>query len=232
MASLRLDRFIGNTTGLSRSHVHRAIRRGEVSVDGVAASDAGLQVSPSARVEFQGRTLTAFESRYFMLNKPIGFVCSTEDPTHRTVLQLLDVLNPAKLHIAGRLDVDATGLVLITDDGEWSHRVTSPRHQIAKIYRVTLNEPLSDIAIAALQTGIQLKGEPRPCQPAAIERVENNQARVTITEGKYHQVKRMFAAVGNSVTTLHREQIGELMLDPVLASGAYRSLTSEEISYF
>src|SRR5438876_750749 len=103
MSSSRLDRFIGNTTGLSRSQVHRAIRRGEVSVDGVVANDAGLKVAPTARVELQGQALIAFQSRYFMLNKPVGFVCSTEDPDHRTVLQLLDVLNPAKLHIAGRL---------------------------------------------------------------------------------------------------------------------------------
>ena len=138
----------------------------------------------------------------------------------------------ASLHIAGRLDIDATGLVLLTDDGDWSHRVTSPRHKVPKTYRVTLETPLDDEAAATLRAGVALRNEPRRCAPAALERLAGNIWRVTITEGKYHQVKRMFAAVGNRVLALHRERIGALMLDPDLAPGAYRPLAADEIAAF
>jgi 16S rRNA pseudouridine516 synthase len=132
----------------------------------------------------------------------------------------------------GRLDIDATGLVLITDDGDWSHRVTSPRHKVPKSYRVTLENPLSEEAAASLRAGVALRNEPRRCAPAELERLADNVWRVTITEGKYHQVKRMFAAVGNRVLALHRERIGNVALDPELAPGEHRPLTADEIAAF
>jgi 16S rRNA pseudouridine516 synthase len=148
------------------------------------------------------------------------------------VLELLNVPNPARLHIAGRLDMDATGLVLLADDGEWSHRVMSPRHNFPKTYRVTLAEPLSEENAAVLRQGAQLRNEPCRCQPAQIERISDTEVRITVTEGKYHQVKRMFAAVGNNVAALHRERIGAVVLDPVLAPGESRPLTETEITSF
>jgi 16S rRNA pseudouridine516 synthase len=167
-----------------------------------------------------------------MLHKPAGCVCATEDREHRTVLDLLDAQNPTGLHVAGRLDIDATGLVLITDDGEWSHRVTSPRHKFPKTYRVTLETPLSEEAATTLRAGVALRNEPRRCAPAALERLADSAWRLTITEGKYHQVKRMLAAVGNRVLALHRERIGKVALDPDLSPGEYRPLTDEEIAAF
>ena len=166
-----------------------------------------------------------------MLNKPAGVVCATRDRAHRTVLDLLDEPNKTGLHVAGRLDIDATGLVLITDDGEWSHHITSPRHKQPKTYRVELAEPLTDVARLALEAGVQLNGEPRPCAPAGVEVVAERVLRLTLTEGKYHQVKRMLAAVGNHVTALHRERIGSIVLDPALPEGGYRQLLPEEVRF-
>lgn len=198
-------------------------------VGGALVADPGWQVEADARVEYAGVPVPAPRRRYFMLHKPAGVVCATEDREHRTVLDLLDLPNKAGLHPAGRLDIDATGLVLITDDGEWSHRITAPRHKVAKCYRVTLVEPLTETAAARLAAGVQLRGEPRPCAPAVVERLGERELRLIISEGRYHQVKRMFAALGNHVARLHRERIGSLLLDPELAEGSMRPLTNEEV---
>jgi 16S rRNA pseudouridine516 synthase len=165
-----------------------------------------------------------------MLHKPADYVCSTDDPLHPTVLALLDMADRRDLHTAGRLDLDATGLVLVTDDGAWSHRVTSPRHPRPKVYRVELAEPLTEAAAEQLRTGVHLHGERRPTRPAQVEALSERQVQLTIEEGRYHQVKRMFAAVGNRVLTLHRERIGCVALDPGLAPGEWRPLTAEEVA--
>ena len=164
-----------------------------------------------------------------MLHKPQGVVCATIDEQHKTVLELLNPDEHAGLHVAGRLDIDATGLVLLTDDGEWSHRITSPRHDCGKTYRVTLAEPLDASLVARFAEGIQLRNEKKFTRPAILEIIAPREARLTISEGKYHQVKRMFAALENRVTTLHRERIGVLDLDPALQPGEWRPLTREEI---
>lgn len=250
---MRLDRFLSHAGGLTRSRAQRAIRAGEVRVAGAVVTDPGAHIDAHSAVEFAGRLIEERKPRYLMLNKPAGYVCATQDPDHRTVLDLLDAGTPhglhaggcpapasmqssrgtrASLHIAGRLDRDATGLVLITDDGDWSHRVTSPRYKVPKTYRVTLAAPLDDEAAAMLRAGVRLRNEARCCAPAALEQLADSTWRVTITEGKYHQLKRMFAAVGNHVVALHRERIGALVLDPDLAPGAYRPLTAEEIATF
>jgi 16S rRNA pseudouridine516 synthase len=228
----RLDKYVAEVTGLSRSQARRAIDDGEVLVDGAVVDDPSTHVAATSHVSLSGQTLAAATTRYIMLNKPLGYVCATRDGMHRTVLDLLDVMNKEGLHIAGRLDVDTTGLVLITDDGNWSHRVTSPKREVEKAYRATLTEPLTDQGQRTLESGMQLEGEERPCQPARIERLAEREVRIVVTEGKYHQVKRMLAAVGNHVEALHRERIGNLVLDPTLAPGASRSLTADEIAGF
>ncbi len=225
----RLDQWLGQARGLSRAQAQRAIRRGEVQLDGEPVTDPGRHVGAGARIEFAGEMLTAPQPRYFMVYKPVGVVCATEDRAHRTVLDLIDVHNKAGLHPAGRLDIDATGLVLVTDDGEWSHRITAPRHKVAKRYRITLAESLTEAAATALAAGVQLRGEPKRCAPAVLEKLGERDVRLTIAEGKYHQVKRMLAAVGNHVLWLHRERIGTLELDPALPEGGVRPLTHEEI---
>jgi 16S rRNA pseudouridine516 synthase len=228
--SWRLDRLLNQVAGLGRAAAQRAIRAGEVRVDGKPATDPARRVPGGARIEYRGQVVAMPAPRYFMLHKPAGVVCATRDREHRTVLDLLEVPNKAGLHVAGRLDIGATGLVLISDDGEWSHRLTSPRHKVSKTYRVTLASRLDDAAVAALRGGIRLRNEPKCCAPAAVEPLPGNEARLTVTEGKYHQVKRMLAAVGNHVKALHRERIGGIALDPALAVGRYRPLTREEIA--
>jgi 16S rRNA pseudouridine516 synthase len=229
---VRLDRFFSHTTGLSRSQAQRAIRAGDVRVNGIVAKDAASAVAAGDAVTWRDAPVAAPAPCYFMLHKPPGVVCATRDPEHRTVLDLLDVANKKNLQVVGRLDIDATGLVLLTDDGAWLHRVTAPKRQVEKVYRVTLAEPLTPQAAADLQNGIQLKNEKERCAPAALEPLTETEARLTITEGKYHQVKRMFAAVGNHVLTLHRERIGTVVLDPNLAVGTARPLTTEEVTSF
>jgi 16S rRNA pseudouridine516 synthase len=224
----RLDQRLAQATGLSRSRARQLIRAGEVWVDDRRVSDPAEHVTDAASVRLGEQLLTAVTHRYLMLHKPAGVVCASRDRAHRTVLELLALVNDRDLHVAGRLDIDATGLVLITDDGDWSHRVTTPRRKLAKSYRLWLDEPITTAAIAALQQGVQLKGEGRRCAPARVELVGDAEILLTITEGRYHQVKRMLAAVGNHVRRLHREHIGALVLDPQLAPGEFRALTEAE----
>lgn len=228
-SDMRLDRYVSQAAGLSRAAVRTLLRRGAVTVDGAVVKAAGLHVLAASRVELDGRPLVLPVLRYFMLHKPVGVVCSTRDPGHPTVLGLLDLPRRELLHPVGRLDADATGLVLLSDDGAWSHGITSPRRHRNKVYRVTLAEPLAPSAVERFAAGLLLKGEEKPTLPAQLELLSPTEARVTLQEGRYHQVKRMFAALGNRVAALHREAIGPVRLDPALAPGAYRALRADEV---
>ncbi len=228
----RLDKMLCHATGLTRSQAQKIIRRREVKVDGVEVRDPSMAVDDDNEVVWQGRAIRLSGPRYFMLNKPTGVVCATLDAQHTTVIDLLDEANPKGLHAAGRLDIDTTGLVLISDDGEWTHRITSPRHRCNKSYRVTLAEPLGEDVAGKFAAGIALRNEEKKTQPATLEVLTPTEVRLTISEGKYHQVKRMFAAVGNHVVALHREAIGALQLDDELAPGEYRALSEEERGLF
>lgn len=227
---MRLDKFIAHTTDLSRALVKVALRNKRITVNGEHVKDASLNISPADSVQLDGTTLTPIGPRYFMLNKPVGYVSATVDSDHPTVLDLLDEPNKQALHIAGRLDIDTTGLVLITDDGQWNHRVTSPRHECQKSYCVMLASDLVSDAEERLMAGLLLNSEKQLTRPAALERISSNQVRLTISEGKYHQVKRMFAALDNRVIELHRERIGDITLDESLQLGEYRPLTEAEIN--
>jgi 16S rRNA pseudouridine516 synthase len=227
---VRLDRFLSHAAALTRSEAHRAVRAGRVAVDGVVVRDAALRLAPGVAVTFDGVTVVERGPRYLMLNKPAGCVCATRDGIHPTVLGLLPEGERERLHVVGRLDLDVTGLVLLTDDGEWSHRVTAPRRKCPKTYLAELAAPLAESAAAALRAGLRLHGEERDTRPAVVEIVGDRRVRITVTEGRYHQVKRMFAAVGNSVLSLHREQVGPALLDPALPPGAWRALTAGEVA--
>lgn len=227
--TLRLDRYLATVTDYSRNEVKRLIKRGEVVVDGEVASNPASQVAPDADVTLAGEVLREARPRYFMLNKPQGYVCAARDRRHMTVLELVDEDNPERLHAAGRLDIDTTGLVLLTDDGQWSHAITSPQRQCWKRYYVETAEPVSDKSIEHLQRGVFLHDEKARTLPARIERIAEDRLRVWIQEGRYHQVKRMFAAEGNAVEVLHREAIGGIELDSDLEEGEYRPLTDWEI---
>lgn len=232
MSTLRLDRLLSTATSLTRSQAQKEIRAGAVRVDGALVTDPAAHVAASAHIEYDGAPVALAGPQYLMLHKPLDYVCATHDRLHRTVLELIEVPESVKLLIVGRLDIDATGLVLLTDDGAWLHRITSPRYKVPKIYRVTLAEPLNSQAIATIRDGVQLKDEPRRCEPVVLEQLSDAEWRATITEGKYHQVKRMFAAVGNNVVALHREAIGAVALDAALAPGESRPLTPREIASF
>lgn len=228
---MRLDKFLSQQLGVSRALVLRELRNKRVTVDGEIVKTGSMKISPEQRVEFDGNVLDLITGpRYFMLNKPQGYVCSTDDPDHPTVLYFLEEPVAYKLHAAGRLDIDTTGLVLMTDDGQWSHRITSPRHHCEKTYLVTLENPLADDTAAQFEAGVQLHNEDSLTKPAKLEKIEENLVRLTISEGRYHQVKRMFAAVGNRVVALHRERIGEIVMDEHLEPGQYRPLTEQEIA--
>ena len=220
---MRLDKFIAQQLGVSRAIAGRQIRGNHVTIDGEVVRDTAFKLQPEHEVAFEGNSLTQQNGpRYFMLNKPQGYVCSTEDPDHPTVLYFLDEPVAYKLHAAGRLDIDTTGLVLMTDDGQWSHRVTSPRHHCEKTYLVQLENPVSDDTAAQFTKGVQLHNEKDLTKPAVLEVITPTEVR--------HQVKRMFAAVGNRVVGLHRERIGAIALDPDMEPGEYRPLTEEEIA--
>lgn len=226
---MRLDKFLSQNTELTRSQARQAIRRGRVTVSGHRVRDPGAAIAPEADVLWNGRPVAALGPRYYMLHKPVGYVSVTEHDRHPTVLDLLDIEPRRGLHAAGRLDLSASGLVLITDDGDWSHRLTSPRHHCPKTYRVGLAEPVTQAMVEALRVGVVLRGETEQTRPADLEVITPTEVRLTLTEGRYHQVKRMFAAMGNRVTALHRERIGAIALDAELAPGQWRCLTPEEI---
>ncbi|WP_429053879.1 16S rRNA pseudouridine(516) synthase RsuA [Aeromonas veronii] len=230
---MRLDKFLCDCSDLTRSLAGKLIRQGEVMVDGIVVKQPAFHINEQSRIEFDGVLLTLEQrNRYFMLHKPEGYVCSNEDPDHPTVFFLMDEPAMGKLHVVGRLDLDTTGLVLVTDDGQWSHRITSPRHECAKTYHVWLADPVSPDAIALFAEGVYLRNETDKTRPAQLEILDECEARLTIHEGKYHQVKRMFASIGNKVVGLHRERVGGLTLDEDLAPGEYRELTAEEIALF
>lgn len=228
---MRLDKFLSQQLGISRALVARELRAKRVTVDGEVVKSGAIKLTPEQEVAFDGNPLQQQNGpRYFMLNKPQGYVCSTDDPDHPTVLYFLDEPVAHKLHAAGRLDIDTTGLVLMTDDGQWSHRITSPRHHCEKTYLVDLESPVAQDTAERFAKGVQLHNEKDLTQPAQLEVITPTQVRLTISEGRYHQVKRMFAAVGNHVVGLHRERIGAITLDDDLAPGEYRALTEEEIA--
>jgi 16S rRNA pseudouridine516 synthase len=229
---MRLERFLSESLGLTRSQSGKVIRSGEVLVNGAVNKVAATQIGEQDVVSYDGQDLKSTGPRYFMLHKPEGYVCSNDDPDHPNVFFLFEEPALGKLHCAGRLDLDTTGLMLVTDDGQWSHRITSPRHECAKTYRAWLADPVDQAAIQWFAEGVQLRGERALTLPAQLVLVTPTEALLTIHEGKYHQVKRMFAAIGNKVVRLHREQVGALVLDPELAPGEYRELTAAEVAAF
>ncbi|MGY3686887.1 16S rRNA pseudouridine(516) synthase RsuA [Vibrio coralliilyticus] len=228
---MRLDKYLCDALGATRKEATKIIKSGDVTVNDIVQKSGAVKVTDDCIVAWQGREIQKPGPRYIMLFKPDGFVCSHEDGFNQTAFMLLDEVKMEDLHFAGRLDVDTTGLVLITDDGQWSHRITSPKHKCEKTYRVWLVDPIEADYVAQFEQGIELRNEKAATLPAKLEIVDEEEKEVllTITEGKYHQVKRMFAALGNKVEHLHRERIGNIVLDDELEPGEYRYLTQEEI---
>ncbi|WP_445428316.1 16S rRNA pseudouridine(516) synthase RsuA [Alishewanella sp. HL-SH05] len=227
---MRLDKFICDCTGLTRSQAGKNIRQGLVTVNGEVVKQAARQVLAADSVTLDDQPLQLIGLRYFMLHKPAGYICANDDPEHPTVFSLLDEPLVERLHSVGRLDLDTTGLLLLTDDGQWSHRLTAPKHHVPKTYRVWTADPIPTEAIAQFAEGIMLRNEKDATKPAELVIVDECEALLTIHEGRYHQVKRMFAALGNKVEQLHREQIGGLKLPIDLVVGEYKELDEKELS--
>lgn len=227
---MRLDKYLCKSTDLSKPEATGRIHNGEVSVNGEVVLNESIQVHESNTILLNGDVLTLRAFRYILMHKPAGTICSNIDEVYPSLFNHLEVDKASELHIAGRLDADTTGLVLITDDGRWSFNITLPTKSCKKVYRVTLSRDIKDDVADKFKVGVQLQGEKNPTRPAELEVISPKEVLLTITEGKFHQVKRMFAAVGNRVVGLHREQIGDVSLD--VEEGLWRYLTEDEVSSF
>lgn len=231
---MRLDKYISNQTSLSRSEAVKALRSGRVSVDGTVIREAKTQVKENIQsISLDGKEISFKKNIYLMLNKPADYISSTEDKKHKTVIELLpeeySCRNPFP---CGRLDIDTTGLVLLTDDGQWAHNITSPKKKCFKTYIVHSLRALADAEIKSLEEGIFLAGDDKITMPARIKVLAECKYELQISEGRFHQVKRMFESLGNKVLKLHRQAIGEIQLDDSLTEGGFRELSDEEIHFF
>ena len=229
--SVRLDFFVSHTLGLSRKDAKILITKGQISVNDTVIKKANHTVMHQDQVKHHDDLLAWPRDKYFVLNKPAGYVCATEDGEHPVVLDLIAAHEQKDLRVVGRLDMDTTGLLLLTTDGQWLHRITSPKSDCFKQYRVWCADDITDEAIKQLEQGVQLKSEEHPTKPAKVVRVNSHEILLSISEGKYHQVKRMLAALGNKVVRLHRESIAEVALGD-LEEGQYRVLTDAEVALF
>ena len=230
--SVRLDKVLSDSGVCTRREAGRLIRRGVVLVDGTAARSGAEKINPEkVRVTCDGKPVIYVKFRYLIMNKPAGVVSATMDAEEKTVLDLLDEPLPHQnLRPAGRLDKDAEGLLVLTNDGAFVHKIISPKHEIEKTYYVETDGGLSDSDCAAFESGITLK-DGYCCLPARLEIIrseESSAAFVFVREGKYHQVKRMLASLGKPVTYLKRTAIGGLILDPDLSAGQCREMTDAE----
>lgn len=226
----RLDKIIASQGKFSRSEVRKLVKSGRVTVDGSVVKSSDIKVEASAVIAIDGKKLICKKHIYIMLNKPKGVISATEDRTQKTVLDLVPrELFRKGLFPAGRLDGDTTGFVLITDDGDFAHRILSPKNHIMKTYHATLRDELTDADIVKFKEGLTL-GDGTECMEAHVRVLEGegNVAEIKICEGKYHQVKRMFASTGNKVLELRRVKMGELELDESLAEGECREITEDE----
>lgn len=229
---MRLDKFLTEMNIDTRSKVKALISKGVVKVNGVVIKDAGYKINTETDIVTVRDSVIEYKAfEYYMLNKPAGVVSATEDNRDTTVMDLIKDKTRKDLFPVGRLDKDTEGLLLITNDGELSHRLLSPKKHVDKTYLVVTDNMLSVENAKKLETGVDI-GENKLTLPAQISILEDkeNQCLITIHEGKFHQVKRMFKAVGLNVIYLKRLGMGSLHLDESLRVGEYRKLTEEEIN--
>jgi len=233
----RLDKLLASNGFGSRKEIKRLLKDRTLEVNGIRRVDPATDVDPERdTITLDGEALRVMTSVYLMMNKPAGVISSTEDPDHRTVIDVLgEPWSSMALFPIGRLDVDTEGLLVITNDGPLTHRLTSPKTGVDKTYYARLRDPVDDPTLASyresFRAGIPFR-DGHVCLPAKIDRHgdEPDGVVVTIQEGKYHQVKKMFFVVGNEVAYLRRESMGNLSLDPSLVPGAYRELTPDELA--
>jgi len=232
---IRLDKFLVEMNKGSRSQIKEAAKKSRIQVNGQVETKTERKVDPAAeRVLFDGLPVMYQEFEYYMLNKPQGVVSATQDNLHRTVIDLLPAEKRGDLFPVGRLDIDTEGLLLITNDGDLAHRLLSPKKHVDKQYYAKVDGVLPADSIARMAEGLVLTDvEGTKVKPAKLEilkkETDNNEILLTIQEGKFHQVKRMFEALGCHVTYLKRLSMGALQLDQALAVGEFRKLTEEEV---
>ncbi|MBR0409219.1 MAG: rRNA pseudouridine synthase [Clostridia bacterium] len=226
---MRLDKLLTHLGVASRSGVRDVLKAGRVRVNGGPVKDAAFQVDAQAAITLDGETLDTRLTRHLMLHKPAGVLTAKEDARQETVMDLLPpVFSSLGCMPVGRLDKDTTGLLILTTDGELAHRLLAPERHVDKVYIARVDGCLEQKDADAFAAGIPLKDF--TCLPAKLEILAPDIGRVTVREGKFHQVKRMFAAVGKPVTELHRQSFGPLALDEALSPGDYRELTEREIA--
>lgn len=225
----RLDRHLSTLLDVKRSDVRLLLAQGRVEVDGITATDIGQVITRFSDVRCDGRTTQANTARYLMLNKPAGVVCATVDDQHSTAIDLLEQPWKDQLHIVGRLDFNSTGMVLLTNDGQWSRQLSLPGSKLLKRYRVRVEKALNEDHVEAFRRGLYFKYEDIITRPAQLTILGEFEAEVGLLEGRYHQIKRMFGYFANNVLSIHRFAVGSLVLDTALAPGQSRELTSAEL---
>lgn len=227
---MKLDRLLAKHRGMGRKQARELIAAGVVTVDGAIVSIHDAEVDRFHHVSSNNEIVQAGQRRLFiMLHKPVGIVSATKDAEHRTVIDLIDDPDKHSLHIVGRLDRNTSGLVLLTNDGNWSKPLTHPDHKVPKVYRVETALPIPTEAVRAFAEGFYFHTENLTTRPAKLELLSETTARLTLHEGRYHQVKRMFHRIGNRVVALHRESIGPVRLPEDLEPGGWRFLEPSEI---
>ena len=232
---IRLDKFLSEMSGWTRSEVKKIVRTGSVTVDGNEVKKPETKIDEKLSiVSVDGRQIKYNKYEYYMLNKPKGFASATTDREHKTVVDIISSSEKKDLFPVGRLDIDTEGLLLITNDGELAHRLLAPKNHVEKTYYVEVSGILDDVDVDAVEKGLDI-GEEKNTIPAKMEilktDIQNNisSCYLTIHEGKFHQVKRMMKKLGKTVTYLKRVSMGSLILDSKLKKGNYRKLTEQEI---
>lgn len=232
MAQLRLDKYLADMGIGTRSQIKEAAKKGRIQVNGQTEKKTDRKITPGDdQVIMDGQVIGYVHTEYYMLNKPQGVVSATEDRKYQTVVDLIADRQRKDLFPVGRLDIDTEGLLLITNDGELAHRLLSPKKHVDKVYYAKVQGKVDESDVKAFADGVDI-GDDTPAKSADLRILksgEESEIELTITEGRFHQVKRMFHAVGKEVIYLKRLSMGSLVLDKTLTKGEYRSLTEEEI---
>ena len=226
---IRLDKYLCDMGIGTRSSVKELIRKGNIKVNDMVVKSSDYKIKDSDIVLLNDNQINYQKFYYYMLNKPAGYISATTDKKEKTVMDLLGEYNRKDLFPIGRLDKDTEGLLILSNDGELSHNLLSPKKHVSKTYLVSLEVPITDEDILNIEKGVDI-GEDKLTLPTNIEKINDTELYISITVGKYHQVKRMFSAVGNKVVYLKRVAMGKLKLDDTLAPGELRPLSEQEIN--
>ncbi|MCJ8315169.1 MAG: pseudouridine synthase [Saccharospirillaceae bacterium] len=225
-----LKKFLKAHTLYSKKHIRQLLELGKVLVAGYVVIDGNFDINEFSHIVCEDKLLQQKTAYYIMLNKPIGVVSATTDKQHKTVIDCINEDYAKQLHIAGRLDLNTSGLMILTNDGKWSRNLTQPKNQIGKVYEVQTQQKVTQEYVDYFAKGLFFEYEQVQIQPAKLILIDDFNSQLTIFEGRYHQVKRMFARFDNKVVKLHRQSMGAIQLDNNLVAGAYRALTAKEIA--